>query len=44
MKATIYYKNYLGQWTKSNLPATAANLSKIKKSIAENGKAEIFHS
>jgi hypothetical protein len=39
---TIYYKNYLGQWTKSNLKATKKNLAVIKRTKAENGVASIF--
>jgi hypothetical protein len=41
-KKVIYYKNYLGKWTKSDLKPTQANLKKVQKSVAENGKAEIF--
>jgi hypothetical protein len=39
---TIWYKNWLGKWTKSPLKATAKNLAKVKKTVAENGVAEIF--
>lgn len=40
MKA-IFYKNYLGKWTRSDLPATPENLNWIKKHKAENGVASI---
>ena len=39
---TIYYKNYTGQWVKSNLKATKANLEFIRKQYALNGVCEIF--
>jgi hypothetical protein len=42
MKKTIWYKNYLGEWTKSPLPATEKNFKIVQKAVALNGVAEIF--
>lgn len=39
---TIYYKNWLGEWVKSEMTPTKKNLEYIRKHWAENGRAEIF--
>lgn len=42
MKKLIWFKNWMGEWEKSSLPATKANLEIVKKQFALNGQAEIF--
>lgn len=42
MRKTIWYKNWLGKWEKSPLPATEKNLKIVQKTVALNGVAEIF--
>lgn len=42
MKETIWYKNWKGEWTASDLPPTKANLELVRKKLALNGQAAIF--
>jgi hypothetical protein len=42
MKKLIWFKNWMGEWEKSSLPATKDNLEIVKKQFALNGQAQIF--
>jgi len=39
---TIWYKNWEGKWTKSDLKPTKKNLEYVRKNLALNGQCEIF--
>ncbi len=39
---SIWYKNWLGLWTKSELKATKVNLEYVRKNLALNGQCDIF--
>jgi len=39
---SIWYKNWEGKWTKSDLKPTKANLEYVRKNLALNGQCEIL--
>jgi hypothetical protein len=39
---SIWYKNWEGEWTKSDLRPTKKNLEYVRKNLALNGQCEIF--